>query len=123
MTGGGCPFSRPPPAHPAVEWGDGAVFAGGWRQPAEAPLCPRFCALGGMMSRVTPADARSILDQLGIAAGAPESADLRALIEYVVELGGTEDEIVSAARRGQLGPLALELTLRPPGASLPLDAY
>ena len=76
-----------------------------------------------------PAD--RILEQLAAEAGAipalgtagVDADDLDALIRYVLDLGATEEEVVAAARRLGIGPLALDLAIRPPGAPLRLDAF
>jgi len=49
--------------------------------------------------------------------------DIEALLEHVVSLGATQDDIERAARATGLGPLALELTLRPEGRSVPFETY
>ena len=49
--------------------------------------------------------------------------DIEALVEYVVDLGGTPEEIQRAARVAGLGPLALELALRPEGQSVPFETF
>ena len=45
------------------------------------------------------------------------------MVSQVAELGATDDEILDAGRRAQLGPLALDLVLRPPGTTLTFDEY
>jgi adenylate cyclase len=47
----------------------------------------------------------------------------RALVTKAVELGGTDDEIIAAARLTDLGPLIIDLAMRPPGSSLSLDEF
>src|SRR3954447_16585619 len=49
--------------------------------------------------------------------------DLGILIDYVLDLGGSEDEIVVALRRLGIGPLALDVAIRSPGPLLRLDAF
>ena len=49
--------------------------------------------------------------------------DLRALVEYVRSLGATEEEIETVRRMGNLGPLALDLAIRPPGPAPSLDEF
>src|SRR3954471_12280333 len=49
--------------------------------------------------------------------------DLQVLIDYVLDLGGTEDEVVVALRRLGIGPLALDVAIRSPGPLLRLDAF
>lgn len=53
------------------------------------------------------------LASLGLDPSAPDAADIQKLIDYVAAQGATEDEIKAAAESGTLGPLALELALRP----------
>lgn len=53
----------------------------------------------------------------------PFDEDLRTLIEYVRSLGATDEEIDSAWRMGGLGPLALDLAMRPPGTAVSLDDF
>ena len=43
------------------------------------------------------------------------------LIEWLAERGAADEELAEAARTGTLGPLALELAVRPPGERLPFD--
>jgi class 3 adenylate cyclase len=49
--------------------------------------------------------------------------DIKALVEHVVSLGATRDDIERAARAAGLGPLALDLTLRPEGRSVPFETF
>jgi class 3 adenylate cyclase len=49
--------------------------------------------------------------------------DIKALVEQVVDLGATEDDIERAARVAGLGPLALDLAMRPPGPSVPFETF
>jgi len=49
--------------------------------------------------------------------------DINSLVEHVLGLGGTQNDIERAARTTGLGPLALELTLRPEGRSVPFGTY
>jgi len=49
--------------------------------------------------------------------------DLRTLVDYVLSLGGTRAEMEQAARVTGLGPLALELALRPEGRSVPFETF
>lgn len=65
----------------------------------------------------------ALLARLGVGPGAPHAKDARALVARAVELGATDDEILAAGRVGHLGPLALDLALRPPGDTLSLDAF
>lgn len=51
-----------------------------------------------------------------------DRADALVLIEYLSERGATDEELSEAAKTGTLGPLALELALRPPGELVPFDA-
>jgi adenylate cyclase len=45
--------------------------------------------------------------------------DARQLVSYLAEQGASREELEDAARTGTLGPLGLELALRPPGERLP----
>jgi class 3 adenylate cyclase len=49
--------------------------------------------------------------------------DIKALIEHVISLGGTRDDMERAARTTGLGPLALDLALRPEGRSVPFATF
>ena len=44
--------------------------------------------------------------------------DTQRLIQYLSDQGASDEEIAEAARTGTLGPLGLELALRPPGESV-----
>jgi class 3 adenylate cyclase len=61
--------------------------------------------------------------RLGIDDGAEYATDVRDLVEYVFELGASADEIVASAVIEGLGPLALDFSIRPPGASVSLDEF
>jgi len=57
-----------------------------------------------------------------VGVGADEiDVQFRALLDYVRELGASDDEIAGAA--ANLGPLALDLAMRPPGKSTPYTEY
>jgi len=47
----------------------------------------------------------------------------RSLIGRAVELGGSDDEILAAAKLEDLGPLLVDLAMRPPGDTLTLDQF
>jgi class 3 adenylate cyclase len=49
--------------------------------------------------------------------------DIRALVEHVISLGGTQQEIEQAARVSGLGPLSLDLAMRPEGPSVPFETF
>ena len=49
--------------------------------------------------------------------------DIKALVEHVVSLGATQDDIERAARVRGLGPLALDLAMRPAGRSVPFETF
>ena len=49
------------------------------------------------------------------------SGDIDRLDAYLKELGADDADIAAATRVGGLGPLALDLVLRPPGEVLSLD--
>src|SRR5205085_6796039 len=53
--------------------------------------------------------------------GAADPADTLRLIRYLADQGASEQEISEAARAGWLGPLGLELALRPPGETVPFE--
>ena len=59
------------------------------------------------------------LERLGIDPSAPDAADTRRLAELLLDRGASHEELVEALRAGGLGPLALELALRPPGETMP----
>jgi class 3 adenylate cyclase len=65
----------------------------------------------------------SIMARLRIDTDNPDAQDVRALVEYVSELGASADEVVASAVLGSLGPLALDFAIRPPGDSPSLDEY
>lgn len=52
-----------------------------------------------------------------------ERESARALIARAMELGGTDEEILAAVRLAELGPLLMDLAIRPPGATVTLDAF
>ena len=56
-----------------------------------------------------------------MSAGSEE--DVQALLDQVVSLGATPEDIERAARVAGLGPLALDLTLRPEGRSVPFETF
>jgi adenylate cyclase len=56
---------------------------------------------------------------LGLDLSAPENADRRRLVRYLLEQGADRQELVDAVRTGSLGPLALDLALRAPGEAVP----
>lgn len=76
-----------------------------------------------MMQVVPDDDVDSIMAHLGITADSPHAPDVRALVEYVAELGASPDEIVASAVLESLGPLALDFAIRPPGEVRSLDEY
>jgi len=53
----------------------------------------------------------------------PFDRDLEALIDFVRSLGATEEEIEAAKRTGNLGPLALDLSMRPSGEARSLEEF
>jgi class 3 adenylate cyclase len=53
----------------------------------------------------------------------PDDAELRQLLQRLVELGASQDEIDEALRTGQLSDLALDIALRPPGETMTLDQF
>src|SRR5437667_11788090 len=59
------------------------------------------------------------LERLGIDPSAPDAADTRRLAELLLDRGASHEELVEALRAGGLGPLALDLALRPPGEPVP----
>jgi class 3 adenylate cyclase len=64
-----------------------------------------------------------VMAVLGLDPNDSAASMARALVDYVAELGATTDEIIAAARVEGLGPLALDLAIRPPGQSMPLDEF
>jgi class 3 adenylate cyclase len=63
------------------------------------------------------------LERLGLYdPAAPGADDLRTVLERVFELGATVEEVSRAAPL-QLGPLALDLAMRPAGETCDLDAF
>lgn len=60
-------------------------------------------------------DWQAILEEIGD----PEPADTLRLINRLAEQGASREELVEATRTGALGPLAIELTLRPRGEMMP----
>ena len=67
--------------------------------------------------------AEEVLIRLGLVGNYGDVGELRALVEYVLELGASVEEVVTAARLEALGPLALDYSVRPAGPSLPLDDF
>lgn len=64
------------------------------------------------------------LERLGFYdAGAPDAEDRRRLLQWILELGGTVEEIGRAASIGKLGTLALDLAMRPPGETVDLNDF
>jgi class 3 adenylate cyclase len=53
---------------------------------------------------------------------APGAEDRLRLLQYVVALGATQDDLLQPGRRERLGDLVLELSLRPPGEPVSFDA-
>jgi class 3 adenylate cyclase len=49
--------------------------------------------------------------------------DIKALVDHVLSLGATQEDIERAARVAGLGPLALDLTMRPEGPAVPFEAF
>jgi class 3 adenylate cyclase len=49
--------------------------------------------------------------------------DIKTLVDYVVSLGASQDDIERAARVAGLGPLALDLAIRPEGQSVPFETF
>lgn len=76
-----------------------------------------------MMPSVPGDDVDAIMARLGFDAADPNVQELRGLVDLVRELGASSDEIVASAVLDSLGPLALDLAVRPPGDSVPLDDY
>jgi len=54
---------------------------------------------------------------------ARDAEDRLRLLTLMLELGATTEEMLEADRTGRLGDLALDLSIRPPGATLDLDAF
>ena len=76
------------------------------------------------MMRSVPSDqVDDVLRRLGVGADDPALDDVRALVEYVSELGATADEIVASAVLESLGPMALDFAIRPSGDAIPLDEF
>ena len=76
------------------------------------------------MMRAMPRDQiDEVMARLRIGPDDPNASDVRALVEYVTELGANTDEIITAAVLESLGPLALDFAIRPPGECLPLDEF
>ena len=64
------------------------------------------------------------LERLGLYDVTASNADERLrLLTWVRELGGTIEEIRRAAPIGRLGPLALDLAIRPPGETVDFDDF
>ena len=64
------------------------------------------------------------LERLGLYDATAEDAEDRLrLLRWVFELGATAEEVRRAASIGRLGPLALELAIRPPGKTLDLGEF
>src|SRR5260370_36734129 len=56
------------------------------------------------------------LERLGVYdPAAPDAHDVLRIVERVFELGATREEVVEAAKIHGLGPLAMDLMIRPPG--------
>jgi class 3 adenylate cyclase len=53
----------------------------------------------------------------------PDDAQLRRLLQRLVELGASEEELEVAVRTGQLSDLALDVALRPPGETMDLERF
>jgi class 3 adenylate cyclase len=58
-------------------------------------------------------------ERLGLDSAAPDAADAQKLIRYLLDRGAGRQEVADAVKTGTLGPLALELALRPPGEAVP----
>jgi class 3 adenylate cyclase len=65
------------------------------------------------------ADELTEFERLGLDPAAPDAADARKLIRYLLDRGAGRQEVADAVKTGTLGPLALELALRPPGEAVP----
>ena len=76
-----------------------------------------------MMRAVPDIDVDSIMARLGVDADNPHAPDVRALVEFVTELGASADEIIASAVLESLGPLALDFALRPPGPTQSLEEF
>jgi class 3 adenylate cyclase len=50
-------------------------------------------------------------------------AELAALLDRLVELGASPEEVQAAARTGQVSDLALDVALRPPGETVDLESF
>jgi adenylate cyclase len=61
------------------------------------------------------------LRRLGIDPSDPDAADSRRLAKLLLDRGAGHDELVEAVRAGALGPLSVELALRPPGEAVPFE--
>lgn len=86
----------------------------------------RRWAVQRMASHHSPVtdDADDVLLRLGLdGTDAIDPDDLRRLVQYVIALGATDEEVVAAARVAGLGPLGLDLAMRPPGATLSVDEF
>ena len=65
----------------------------------------------------------AVLTRLGLGGDHRDANDVRALVEYVIELGATTDEIVASAVLESLGPMALDFSIRPTGETMSLDEF
>jgi class 3 adenylate cyclase len=61
------------------------------------------------------------LEWLGVDVSSPENAQTLQLVRYLLAQGAGREEIADAAHTAALGPLALDLALRPPGEELPFE--
>src|SRR4051794_669445 len=59
----------------------------------------------------------------GFDPGAPNAADRLQVFRKGFELGATVDEVVDAATTANLGDLALDLAIRPPGSTFTIDEF
>src|SRR5256885_6097121 len=87
---------------------------GGHRAAAQADGGDHGVGMAEKDPRVPPE-----LEQLGLDPSMPGSEDTLRLIRFLSEQGAGSEELAEAFRAGTLGPLALELALRPPGGAVP----
>jgi class 3 adenylate cyclase len=76
-----------------------------------------------MMRRMAHDPVEDVMAQFAVDGTVTDAADVGALVGYLRELGATTEEIVAAARLESLGPLALDLAIRPDGPCIPLEEF
>jgi adenylate cyclase len=79
--------------------------------------------------QATVSHARGVADRvdelvarLAAGGGTLGAVEVRSLVAQALALGATDEEVLAAARR-KLGPLIIDLAMRPPGESMPLDSF